>query len=529
MSKISRVAFTLATAVSAAAMSAAMTSYASAQTFTSADTPLRIPASGSAGTIVTTINVASMGIISDLNVSLDATHSFSADLDIELTSPNGTIVTLARDDGSNGDWAGVYTFDDQAAVSFTAAVSDAGNNVVVGSYQTDSDDTQVLADFNGEEAAGVWSLEIVDDAGSDFGQLNQWQLIFLFQLIADGDQSFLAGPVANAAADLSSMILGSLAERRSASFASLAAPAAGDDGTFGSTYGLTTDVSSANPYINGTGGMFLRVGGSAVKEDGNISGLTAATGFGEVDGTMGFIQAGVAGRLTDLASGHIVASLQAHYATGDYDIEDATGAKRGSFDLDGSGVGISMTYIGNEGLVADLALQTTFYDARVKTATGATGTTDMHSFSVSGELGKEFALSNGWSLLPHVQLSAVHVDIDDFTDSSGTTVSYSNNTQVELQAGTAFIYRGVFDNGARYVADVKTQVAHTFDNDVDFAVAGVGQSFDSSGTDGIISAGFSVAQGTSPWSVGAKGQYRFALDGDDSQALSGSISLGYAF
>ncbi|RMF24740.1 MAG: hypothetical protein D6765_11305, partial [Bacteroidetes bacterium] len=63
-------------------------------TYNSSDVPKTIPSSGTP-TITSTLNVPDGGIINDINVvGLQITHTWVGDLEISLTSPQGTTIIL---------------------------------------------------------------------------------------------------------------------------------------------------------------------------------------------------------------------------------------------------------------------------------------------------------------------------------------------------------------------------------------------------------------------------------------------------
>uniref|UniRef100_UPI0026302C5C T1SS-143 repeat domain-containing protein n=1 Tax=uncultured Roseibium sp. TaxID=1936171 RepID=UPI0026302C5C len=138
------------------------------ETFESGDVDLLIPATGTAGTITSTIEIADGGTIRDLNVSMDIQHTFMADLDITLIAPDGTRIALIFDEGDGGDPDGVITFDDEAAQSFSDATAP-----FVGVWRPTED---ALSGLDGLDQAGTWTLEIVDDFAEDTGVLRSWSL-----------------------------------------------------------------------------------------------------------------------------------------------------------------------------------------------------------------------------------------------------------------------------------------------------------------------------------------------------------------
>jgi subtilisin-like proprotein convertase family protein len=104
--------------------------------------------------------------ISDINVSLNVEHTFLSDLQISLTSPEGTTVVLVSSscDASRNINA---VFDDQASPFVCAGNPGIGGTVApLGS----------LSSFNGESLLGEWILEIKDNVADDGGRLNSFSL-----------------------------------------------------------------------------------------------------------------------------------------------------------------------------------------------------------------------------------------------------------------------------------------------------------------------------------------------------------------
>lgn len=113
------------------------------------------------------INVPGGGAITDVNVTINITHTWDADMDIFLVSPAGTLVELTTDNGSLGDNYVNTVFDQQATTLITA-----GSAPFTGLFIPEGN----LSNLNGEDAAGNWTLRVTDDAGGDGGSLNSWIL-----------------------------------------------------------------------------------------------------------------------------------------------------------------------------------------------------------------------------------------------------------------------------------------------------------------------------------------------------------------
>ncbi len=111
---------------------------------------LSVPDSDASG-VVDTITIDRGGAIKDLKVDIDLKHTYTGDLDVLLTAPDGTKVKLhARGGRDNDDLVGTYGAD-------LRAIDD-------------------LAALKGKDAKGNWQLKVVDLAGQDVGNLVSWGL-----------------------------------------------------------------------------------------------------------------------------------------------------------------------------------------------------------------------------------------------------------------------------------------------------------------------------------------------------------------
>ena len=90
----------------------------------------------------------------DVIVPVDISHTWRGDVGISLTSPIGTSVILK-----------------------TAMQTDSGQDVK-GTYPDTLTPQQSLELFAGEEAFGIWTLDVNDAYNQDSGRLNSWGLIF---------------------------------------------------------------------------------------------------------------------------------------------------------------------------------------------------------------------------------------------------------------------------------------------------------------------------------------------------------------
>ncbi len=125
-----------------------------------------------------TINVPSSGSIADLNLLFDFSHPRFVTVSMALSHGTTTVFVMdALSPVAESNLDGVYTLDDEAAVSFHAAALAIANEEVVqpGSYRP----LQALSAFDGMDKAGVWTLWIADlCVDYQVGLLRSWSLIF---------------------------------------------------------------------------------------------------------------------------------------------------------------------------------------------------------------------------------------------------------------------------------------------------------------------------------------------------------------
>jgi subtilisin-like proprotein convertase family protein len=154
---------------------------ATSTTFTNA-TPVAIPTGPAV--VTSTIVVAGVGpYLWDVDLQTFITHTFAADLDITITSPAGTVVTLTTDNGAGNDNVFNGTlWDDQAnpagQVPYTTNNGIVTDNVYVNlTTATPLTPEEPLSAFRGEDPNGTWTITISDDLAGDGGSLDSWSLI----------------------------------------------------------------------------------------------------------------------------------------------------------------------------------------------------------------------------------------------------------------------------------------------------------------------------------------------------------------
>ncbi|MFM2063949.1 MAG: hypothetical protein RLZZ507_3620 [Cyanobacteriota bacterium] len=111
-----------------------------------------------------TFTVSNLENIDDLDLIFSATHTFVSDLSVQLTSPQGTTVNLFASVGNDGVNFQDTRLNDQAARSITEGIAP-----FVGEFRPGRE--RSLAQFNGENPNGRWTLTVTDNFPDFIGTL----------------------------------------------------------------------------------------------------------------------------------------------------------------------------------------------------------------------------------------------------------------------------------------------------------------------------------------------------------------------
>jgi len=105
--------------------------------------------------------------VTDVNVTINITHTWLSDLTLILTSPDGTSVVLSAKNGGSSDNYTNTVFDDDAEDPISS-----GAAPFTGSFSPE----ESLSAFNGENSGGTWTLNVSDDTGFDTGTIDSWSI-----------------------------------------------------------------------------------------------------------------------------------------------------------------------------------------------------------------------------------------------------------------------------------------------------------------------------------------------------------------
>jgi uncharacterized repeat protein (TIGR01451 family) len=131
-----------------------------------------------ASQIVRNFTVSSAFVVGDVDLGILLSHTYRSDLRIFLTSPTGTVVSILPwttnvQDGNNLN----DLFDDEAAASITTHVGNVNDPVTPAPpYSHSFRPANPFSAFDGQNAAGTWTLRICDAVSSDTGSFTRADL-----------------------------------------------------------------------------------------------------------------------------------------------------------------------------------------------------------------------------------------------------------------------------------------------------------------------------------------------------------------
>ena len=116
-----------------------------------------------------TIDIAEDVVITDIDINIDLSHGYMADVRIVLESPLGTTISII--DGLCGEESDVIATFDDAGVPISCAAPEVSPTI-----SGDVIPQELLSTFNGESSLGTWTLKISDIGPFIDGSLNSWSI-----------------------------------------------------------------------------------------------------------------------------------------------------------------------------------------------------------------------------------------------------------------------------------------------------------------------------------------------------------------
>ncbi|OZI61909.1 autotransporter family protein [Bordetella genomosp. 11] len=143
----------------------------------------------------------------------------------------------------------------------------------------------------------------------------------------------------------------------------------------------------------------------------------------------------------------LVGGFTVHYGTADTDVSSVYG--NGSIDTRAYGLGPTLTWYGKDGTYVDAQAQATWFDSDLRS--GLAGKlkdgNNAHSYGLSIEAGKSFAVREGFAIIPQAQLSYVSTDFNRFDDQFGARVDSDKGDSLLGRIGVALDYKRSLDDG----------------------------------------------------------------------------------
>lgn len=175
--------------------------FAATQTFTSSPGVAIPDATGGSslcaadnvrGSVSNNVNVTLDGVVTNITVNLNISHTYVGDLIVDLTSPSGTTVRIVDKIGVSGGSTCGCSADD-----IVSNLSDSGGASIEASCGSQASGgtflpANPLSAFIGESATGTWTLTVMDDDELSTGTLNSWSLTITTD--ADGTGSDTGEP-----------------------------------------------------------------------------------------------------------------------------------------------------------------------------------------------------------------------------------------------------------------------------------------------------------------------------------------------
>jgi subtilisin-like proprotein convertase family protein len=122
-------------------------------------TPVSIPDNSLTKTTRTITVPSTSSTIADVNVAVGIQHTFMADVQIEIVSPQGTTVILQKFTCGNNNLNAIY---DDSGAALNCSLTTSQNAIPF----------QSLSAFNGQDPANTWTLKFFDKSPGDTGTLN---------------------------------------------------------------------------------------------------------------------------------------------------------------------------------------------------------------------------------------------------------------------------------------------------------------------------------------------------------------------
>ncbi len=146
---------------------------------------------------ITVGNVPAGSVIDSVIVTLNITHPYDADVEVNLEAPNGQVINLLADRGSSGD----NFSNTRISSDITRALFSSGTAPFTGTFRADATaqgsligspavTTQTFSNLF-SVINGNWLIRAYDDEATDDGSLNNWSIMIYYTGPVQGSFSWL--------------------------------------------------------------------------------------------------------------------------------------------------------------------------------------------------------------------------------------------------------------------------------------------------------------------------------------------------
>lgn len=221
------------------------------------------------------------------------------------------------------------------------------------------------------------------------------------------------------------------------------------------------------------------------------------------------VQTGLDGLVLENERGRLLVGLTAQYGLTTANVASFFG--NGRIRVEGTGVGSTVTWYGDNGFYVDGQAQSMFYRSDLSSVLAGSLTHGNEGFghAFSAETGKRIGFGNGWSLTPQAQLAYSKVVFDGFADRFGAPVSLRDGDSLLGRAGLALNHQRTWNDGTGIVR-----------SDV-YGIANLRYEFLNGTTVDVAGTSFANAQDRLWGSIGGGGTYSWA---NGRYAIFGEVS-----
>ncbi len=145
-------------------------------------TSVSIPTNASSTPYESQINYGLNSTISNVKVYVDISHTNISDLEIKLTSPQGTEVILNQSGTCNGNYQNIQVVYDDNSQNFLDC------NPTPPAIRDDMKPFETMSVYNGENAQGNWTLKVFDQVTGNGGTINMWALEICEEILVNVDE-----------------------------------------------------------------------------------------------------------------------------------------------------------------------------------------------------------------------------------------------------------------------------------------------------------------------------------------------------